>query len=129
MVREFLALPLNTAKARVSHFGWSLPQQRPPVQMYCREGMGVLAVRLERSKFSAALQESGGVMYVCMYVCMYRATRGVTVSMSAFLACHQCYCAGSSLGWGLNLNYMAFSEARRQGFSPGTPVSCPPSSV
>ena len=28
---------------------------------------------------------------------------GVTVSMSAFLACHQCYCAGSSLAWGLNL--------------------------
>ena len=25
------------------------------------------------------------------------AMRGVTVSMSAFLACHQCYCAGSSL--------------------------------
>ena len=32
-----------------------------------------------------------------------QATRGVTVSMSAFLACHQCYCAGSSLAWGLNL--------------------------
>ena len=31
------------------------------------------------------------------------ATRGVTVSTSAFLACHQCYCAGSSLAWGLNL--------------------------
>ena len=31
------------------------------------------------------------------------ATRGVTVSMSAFLVCHQCYCAGSSLDWGLNL--------------------------
>ena len=31
------------------------------------------------------------------------ATRGVTVSMSAFLACHQSYCAGSSLAWGLNL--------------------------
>ena len=30
-------------------------------------------------------------------------SRGVTVSMSAFLACHQCYCAGSSLAWGLNL--------------------------
>ena len=31
------------------------------------------------------------------------ATRGVTVSTSAFLACHQCYCAGSSLAWGLNI--------------------------
>ena len=30
------------------------------------------------------------------------ATRGVTVSMSAFLACHQCCCAGLSLAWGLN---------------------------
>ena len=29
-------------------------------------------------------------------------SRGVMVSMSAFLACHQCYCAGSSLAWGLN---------------------------
>ena len=60
------------------------------------------------------------------------ATRGVTVSMSAFLACHQCYCTGSSLAWGLNLRtvvgYVAFSEARRQGFSSGTPVSSPPSS-
>ena len=26
------------------------------------------------------------------------AMRGVTVSTSAFLACHQCCCAGSSLG-------------------------------
>ena len=31
------------------------------------------------------------------------AKRGVMVSMSAFLACHQCYCVGSSLAWGLNL--------------------------
>ena len=31
------------------------------------------------------------------------ATRSVTVSMSAFLAFHQCYCAGSSPAWGLNL--------------------------
>ena len=31
------------------------------------------------------------------------ATRGVTVSTCAFLACHQCYCAGSSLAWGLNI--------------------------
>ena len=29
--------------------------------------------------------------------------RGVAVSMSAFLACHQCYYAGSSFAWGLNL--------------------------
>ena len=29
-------------------------------------------------------------------------THGVMVSMSAFLACHQCWSAGSSLGWGLN---------------------------
>ena len=37
------------------------------------------------------------------YLISDEATRGVTVSMSAFLACHQCYCAGSSLAWGLNL--------------------------
>ena len=46
------------------------------------------------------------VMFVVCGVvatCGAGATRGVTVSMSAFLACHQCYCAGSSLVWGLNL--------------------------
>ena len=50
---------------------------------------------------------------------------GVTVTTSAFLVCHQCYCAGSSLAWGLNRRALAcgFSEARRQGLSPGTPVS------
>ena len=37
------------------------------------------------------------------------ATRGVTVSMSAFLACHQGYCSGSSLAWGLNLRAVVFS--------------------
>ena len=31
------------------------------------------------------------------------ATRDVKVSKSAFLACHQCYSAGSSLAWDLNL--------------------------
>ena len=35
------------------------------------------------------------------------ATRGVTVSVSAFLACRQYYCAGSSLAWGLNLRAVA----------------------
>ena len=30
------------------------------------------------------------------------ATRGVMISTSAFLACHQSLSAGSSLGWGLN---------------------------
>ena len=34
---------------------------------------------------------------------VHGATRGVTVSTSAFLAYHQCYSAGSSLAWGLNL--------------------------
>ena len=33
----------------------------------------------------------------------FGATRGVMVSTSAFLVCHQCYCAGSSHAWGLNL--------------------------
>ena len=55
--------------------------------------------------------------------------RVVTVSMSAVLACHLCYCAGSSFAWGLNLRAVVFSEARRQRFSLGTAVSSPPSSV
>ena len=57
---------------------------------------------------------------------VFGATRGVTGSVSAFLAWHQCYRAGLSLAWGLN---PAFSEARRKGFSTGTPVSSPTSSV
>ena len=38
----------------------------------------------------------------------FGATRGVMVSVSAFLACHQCYCAGSSLAWGLNLRAVVY---------------------
>ena len=58
-------------------------------------------------------------------------TRGVTVSASAFLACHQCCFAGSSLAWGLNLRALVcgISEARYQGFSSGIPVSSPSSLV
>ena len=41
-----------------------------------------------------------GCACVCKHIILMR---GVMVSMSAFLACHQCYCAGSSLAWGLNL--------------------------
>ena len=61
---------------------------------------------------------------------MLGATCGVTVSTSAFLAYHQCYCEGSSLARGLNLRDLVcgVSDTRRQGFSPGTPVSSPPSS-
>ena len=38
-----------------------------------------------------------------VFVWYLGATRGVAVSMSAFLACHQFYCAGLSFAWGLNL--------------------------
>ena len=54
------------------------------------------------------------------------AKRGVTVSASAFLACHQCQNAGSSLG---AFSGWHFAEARRQGFSAGTAVSSSPSLV
>ena len=40
---------------------------------------------------------------LCSSVVFNGATRGVTVSTPAFLACHWCYCARSSLAWGLNL--------------------------
>ena len=33
---------------------------------------------------------------------LFAVTHCVTVSMSAFLACHPCCCAGLSLAWGLN---------------------------
>ena len=60
-----------------------------------------------------------------------QATRGVAVSTSAFLACHQCYCVGLSLAWGLNLRAFVCGLfwSSRHGFSPGTPGSSPPSSV
>ena len=48
-------------------------------------------------------QDAGFTAYQYASWRQIKATRGVTVSMSAFLACHQCYCAGSSLAWGLNL--------------------------
>ena len=59
------------------------------------------------------------------------ATPGVTVSMSAFLACHQCYCASLSLAWGLNLRALVCGIfwSLSPGFSLGTLVSSPPSSV
>ena len=62
---------------------------------------------------------------------MHGATRGIIISTSVFLACHQCLSAGSSLGWDLNFQALVcgISEARFQRFSPGTPVSSPPSSV
>ena len=34
--------------------------------------------------------------------------RGVMVGTCVFLACHQCYCAGLSLAWGLNLRALVF---------------------
>ena len=40
--------------------------------------------------------DDGCVDFVWLYI-YFGATRGVTVSMSAFLACHQGCCAGSSL--------------------------------
>ena len=48
---------------------------------------------------------------------LFGATRGVTVSISALLACHQCYCAGSSLAWGLNLQAVVCGIFRSS--SPG----------
>ena len=55
------------------------------------------------------------------------ATRGVTVSMSAFLACHQCYGAGSSLAWVLNLRavvcgiFLSSSQGVFSGYSSFLP--------
>ena len=44
-------------------------------------------------------------IYICVCVCVrvcVCAMRGVMVGTSAFLACHQCWSAGLSLGWDLN---------------------------
>ena len=46
---------------------------------------------------------SGWILIVVTDICWCGAMHGVTVSTSAFLACHKCCCVGSSLAWGLNL--------------------------
>ena len=51
----------------------------------------------------AVSMTEGQVVLSFLDVILPSSTRGVTVSTSAFLACHQCYCTGSSLVWGLNL--------------------------
>ena len=70
--------------------------------------MGVCSVVSTMTSWVCVLLfPEGHMVSVCIlsseYHIISHATRGVTVSMSAFLACHQCYCAGSSLAWGLNL--------------------------
>ena len=52
----------------------------------------------ERHKYDLQILSQWSSMSKCQ-----RVTCGVTVAMSAFLACHQCYYVGSSLAWGLNL--------------------------
>ena len=42
-------------------------------------------------------------LFFYLFVLKFRMTCSATVSISAFLACHQCYCAGSNLARGLNL--------------------------
>ena len=57
------------------------------------------------AKGGSAVRVMSHLQYVScddrQYELNYRTMCGVTVSMSAFLACHQCYCAGLSLAWGL----------------------------
>ena len=76
-----------------------------------------------RSDFSLIFSD------VSCYIHAVGATGGVTVSMSAFLTCLQCYCVGLSLAWGLNLRAVVCGVfwSSLPGVSPGTPVSSPPS--
>ena len=57
--------------------------------------------------------------------------RGVTVSMFAFLACHQCYRVGSSLSWGLKFGALVCSIFwnSSSGAFLCIPVTSPPSLV
>ena len=66
----------------------------------CRKTVGV---SLRNARLDIFLSQD----YTCVCTC-HMASRGVTVSTSAFLACHQCYCAGSSLTWGLDLRALVF---------------------
>ena len=51
----------------------------------------------DRNRDAASRRTANPTHYRLNYSGPRMATRGVTVSMSAFLAGHQCYCAGSSL--------------------------------
>ena len=51
-------------------------------------------------------------VYKLQFLLVIGATRGVTVSMSAFIACYQCCCAGSSLAWG-HLSVCVGDSSRR----------------
>ena len=59
--------------------------------------------RMKADTGGKGVKEAGGGDHGARSGFLSGATRGVTVSMSAFPACHQCYCTGSSLAWGLNL--------------------------
>ena len=61
-------------------------------------GRGWLAEVIDRYGRACLFTGHSHTIYYTSY-----APCGVTVSTSAFLACHQCYCAGSSLAWDLNL--------------------------
>ena len=76
MVREFLALPLNTAKASVRHFGWSLPQQQVPVpgrdgSIRCSLLLAVRQLNSQRHCRKGAVWIQGNIFIVgCMAMCI-----------------------------------------------------------
>ena len=84
----------STASVPMPRFGWN--QQTLTEHCWTRQAPSERQLRM-----SGCLWCLFGRM--CSFSVQNGATRGVTVSMSAFLACHQCYCAGSSLAWDLNL--------------------------
>ena len=93
---------------------WSVPAWLPIHQKLGGDGAGGAVTSclsmVNRADEPAYQFSEGGMHRSICHLCatngvsqsMTGATHGVTVSTSAFLACHQCYCAGSSLAWGLN---------------------------
>ena len=90
----------------------SIPQTRMRENAWCNSASRLMGFSLPQKEKGGTDKERKreGCRKIHKHVCIpqihqenHKATRGVTVSMSAFLACHQCHCAGSSLAWGLNL--------------------------
>ena len=78
-----------------------------PGHAHCGTGQSGFAATGSRGRLEVDVVSTCESLWFSLCVMMFGmncgAMRGVTVSMSAFLACHQCYCAGSSLAWGMNL--------------------------
>ena len=100
-VSRYLGEVVNKAGER-----WEIQFKGAGLTPYSRQADGRKVLRSTIREFLCSEVKQKDVDLTSQLILtQWTLTRGVTVSMSAFLACqcHQCYCAGSSFAWGLNL--------------------------